>query len=66
MGNYHSKLRRIGCLKISIHGEEKRGQQTHRNIKRLKWFEINDLPNLPDGDKASMESKKQRVEYVKK
>ncbi|XP_048022912.1 uncharacterized protein LOC125253148 isoform X2 [Megalobrama amblycephala] len=68
MGNYHSKLRRAGCLEVSINGGKRRGQQPQRNVKRPKRFEINFLPNFPDGeDEASMESKrKEMVEEMKK
>ncbi|XP_016096511.1 uncharacterized protein, partial [Sinocyclocheilus grahami] len=68
MGNYRSKLRQTGCLEVSINGGKRRGQQPQRNIKRPKRFEINCLPNFPDGeDEASMESKrKEMVEDMKK
>ncbi|XP_016348820.1 uncharacterized protein LOC107693812 [Sinocyclocheilus anshuiensis] len=68
MGNYSSKLRRAGCLEVSINGGKRRGQQPQRNIKRPKRFEVNFLPNFPDGeDEASMESKrKEMVEDMKK
>ncbi|XP_059423204.1 uncharacterized protein LOC132157978 [Carassius carassius] len=68
MGNYRSKLRRAGCLEVSINGGKRRGLQPQRNIKRPKRFEINFLPNFPDGeDEASMESKrKEMVEEMKK
>lgn len=68
MGNYRSKLRRAGCLEVSINGGKRRGQQPQRNVKRPKRFEINFLPNFPDGeDEASMESKrKEMVEEMKK
>ncbi|XP_067276272.1 uncharacterized protein [Pseudorasbora parva] len=47
---------------------KRRGQQPQRNVKRPKRFEINFLPNFPDGeDEASMESKrKEMVEEMKK
>jgi hypothetical protein len=68
MGNYRSKLRRAGCLEVSINGGKRRGLQPQRNVKRPKRFEINFLPNFPDGeDEASMESKrKEMVEDMKK
>ncbi len=68
MGNYRSKLRRAGCLEVSINGGKRRGQQPQRNIKRPKRSEINFLPNFPDGeDETSMESKrKEMVEDMKK
>ncbi|XDV22688.1 hypothetical protein PO909_027534 [Leuciscus waleckii] len=68
MGNYRSKLRRAGCLEVSINGGKRRGLQPERNTKRPKRFEINFLPNFPDGeDEASMESKrKEMVEDMKK
>uniref|UniRef100_A0A8C2CVT6 Uncharacterized protein n=1 Tax=Cyprinus carpio TaxID=7962 RepID=A0A8C2CVT6_CYPCA len=68
MGNYRSKLRRAGCLEVSINGGKRRGQQPQRNIKRPKMSGINFLPNFPDGeDETSMESKrKEMVEDMKK
>lgn len=43
-------------------------EEPQRNVKRPKRFEINFLPNFPDGeDEASMESKrKEMVEEMKK
>ncbi len=68
MGNYRSKLRRAGCLEVSINGGKRRGQQPQRNFKTPKRSEINFLPNFPDGeDETSMEStRKEMVEDMKK
>ncbi|XP_056606334.1 uncharacterized protein LOC130424571 [Triplophysa dalaica] len=68
MGNYRSKLRRAGCLDVSINAGKRRGQQPQKSIKKSKRYEINFLPNFPEGeDETSMESKrKEIVEEMKK
>lgn len=60
MGNYRTKL----CRAVN---QGKRGKTPQRRIKRPKRFEINYLPNFPDGeDETSMESKqKELVEEMK-
>lgn len=67
MGNYRTKLRRAGCTDVAVNQGKRRGETPQRRIKRPKRFEINYLPNFPDGeDENSMESKqKELVEEMK-
>lgn len=68
MGNYRTKLRRAGCTDVASNQGKRKGQAPQRSIKRPKRFEVNFLPNFPDGeDETSMESKrKELVEEMKK
>lgn len=68
MGNYRTKLRRAGCTDVAVNGGKRKGQAPLRSVKRPKRFEVNFLPNFPDGeDETSMESKrKELVEEMKK
>ncbi|XP_051802174.1 sterile alpha motif domain-containing protein 3-like isoform X1 [Acanthochromis polyacanthus] len=68
MGNYRTKLRRAGCTDVTVNQGKRKGQAPQRGIKRPKRFEINFLPNFPDGeDETSMEFKrKELVEEMKK
>ncbi|XP_010772848.1 sterile alpha motif domain-containing protein 3 [Notothenia coriiceps] len=68
MGNYRTKLRRAGCNDVAINEGKRKGQAPQRPFKRPKRFEVNFLPNLPDGeDETSMESKiTELVEEMKK
>ncbi|KAM9354907.1 sterile alpha motif domain-containing protein 3-like [Pholidichthys leucotaenia] len=68
MGNYRNKMRRAGCTDVAVNQGKRKGQVPQRSIKRPKRFEINFLPNFPDGeDEISMESKrKELVEEMKK
>ncbi|XP_068566737.1 sterile alpha motif domain-containing protein 3-like [Cebidichthys violaceus] len=68
MGNYRTKLRRAGCTDVAVNGGKRKGQTPPRSVKRPKRFEINFLPNFPEGeDETSMESKrKELVEEMKK
>lgn len=68
MGNYRTKLRRAGCTDVAVNERKRKGQAPHTSIKRPKRFEINFLPNFPDGeDETSTESKrKELVEEMRK
>ncbi|KAM9318835.1 uncharacterized protein KZ484_023145 isoform 2-T2 [Pholidichthys leucotaenia] len=68
MGDYRNKMRRAGCTDVAVNQGKRKGQVPQRSIKRPKRFEINFLPNFPDGeDEISMESKrKELVEEMKK
>ncbi|KAM4592885.1 sterile alpha motif domain-containing protein 3-like [Odontesthes bonariensis] len=68
MGNYRTKLRRAGCTDVAVNERKRKGQAPHTSIKRPKRFEINFLPNFPDGeDETSIESKrKELVEEMRK
>ncbi|KAJ8352112.1 hypothetical protein SKAU_G00235880 [Synaphobranchus kaupii] len=68
MGNYRSKLRRAGCTDVAVNDGKTKDQTPQRSVKRPKRFEINFLPNFPDGeDETSMECKrKDLVEEMKK
>lgn len=68
MVNYRTKLRWAGCADVAINQGQRKGQAPQRSIQRTKWFEINFLPNFPDGeDETSMESKrKELLEEMKK
>ena len=68
MGNYRTKLRRAGCTDVAVNDGKRKDQTPQRSVKRPKRFEINFLPNFPDGeDETSMECKrKDLVEEMKK
>lgn len=68
MGNYRSKLRRAGCTDVLVNSVKRGSQDSPRNVKKPKRFEINFLPNMPSGEnESSMESKRlEIVEEMKK
>ncbi|XP_059366263.1 sterile alpha motif domain-containing protein 3-like [Carassius carassius] len=68
MGNYRSKLRRAGCTDVLVNSMKRGSQDSPRNVKKPKRFEINFLPNMPSGEnESSMESKRlEIVEEMKK
>ncbi|KAK9517351.1 hypothetical protein VZT92_025296 [Zoarces viviparus] len=68
MGNYRTKLSRAGCTDVAVNGGKRKGQAPPRSVKRPKRFEINFLPNFPEGeDENTMESKRiELVEELKK
>ncbi|GAA6094124.1 sterile alpha motif domain-containing protein 3-like isoform X1 [Tachysurus ichikawai] len=68
MGNYRSKLRRAGCTDVLVNSMKRGSQDSPRNVKKPKRFEINFLPNMPSGEsESSMESNRlEIVEEMKK
>lgn len=54
MGNYGSKLRRVGFHEVAVNsGKRSRNEHPHANIRRPKTAEVNFLPNFPKGEEAS-------------
>ncbi|KAJ8287164.1 hypothetical protein GJAV_G00048360 [Gymnothorax javanicus] len=63
MGNFRTKLRRAGCTDVAVNGGKRKDQTPQRSVKRPKRFEINFLPNFPDGeDETSLESKRKELQ----
>ncbi|XP_048859457.1 uncharacterized protein LOC125726959 [Brienomyrus brachyistius] len=73
MGNYRSKLRKAGCLDVSVNGGRRgkyspEGQPPKQNIKKPRRDERNYLPDFPLGkDKISLEKDRELlVEEMRK
>ncbi|XP_058258212.1 uncharacterized protein LOC131361347 [Hemibagrus wyckioides] len=50
MGNYRTKLRKAGCAEVAINtGIKCTPQMASKGLKRPKRYEVNYLPNLPEG-----------------
>jgi len=56
IGNYRTKLRQAGCTDVVVNGGKRKGQASPRSVKKPKWFEINFLPNFPEGGDEHMDS----------
>lgn len=69
MGNYRTKLRRAGCIEVGINGGKQGSPETvSRGLKRPKRFEVNYLPDVPEGqNEDSLEAARNLlVEEMKK
>ncbi|XP_041868462.1 uncharacterized protein LOC121657140 [Melanotaenia boesemani] len=69
MGNYRTKLRKAGCAEVAINAGIRRTPQVGaKGLKRPKRFEVNYLPNLPEGqNKDGLEAeRKLLVEEMRK
>lgn len=69
MGNYRGKLKRAGCMEVAINaGKGGRPQMAAQGIKRAKRYEVNYLPDIPEGqNENSLEAeRKLLVEEMKK
>lgn len=68
MGNYRTKLRRAGCSDVAISGAKRGKEDSLKSLRRPKRFEINFLPNFPQGeDENTLEYKrKELVDEMKK
>lgn len=71
MGNYRSKLRRLGCPKLDVNSLKRK--QAHertpsKNVKKPRKAEVNYLPPLPHGEtEESLETERlQLLDEVKK
>uniref|UniRef100_A0A8D0CTD9 Sterile alpha motif domain containing 3 n=1 Tax=Sander lucioperca TaxID=283035 RepID=A0A8D0CTD9_SANLU len=50
MGNYRTKLRKAGCAEVAINrGKKGAPEMASKSLKRPKRFEVNYLPDLPEG-----------------
>ncbi|XP_035855753.1 uncharacterized protein LOC116041408 isoform X2 [Sander lucioperca] len=69
MGNYRTKLRKAGCAEVAINrGKKGAPEMASKGLKRPKRFEVNYLPDLPEGqneDRLEVE-RKLLVEEMKK
>ncbi|XP_039676775.1 uncharacterized protein LOC120571757 [Perca fluviatilis] len=69
MGNYRTKLRKAGCAEVAINqGKKGAPGMASKGLKRPKRFEVNYLPDLPEGqneDRLEVE-RKLLVEEMKK
>ncbi|XP_062849580.1 uncharacterized protein LOC134311859 [Trichomycterus rosablanca] len=69
MGNYRTKLRKAGFIEVAINGsKEVAPQMASRGLKRPKRYEVNYLPDLPNGqNEDTLEAeRKLLVEEMKK
>lgn len=69
MGNYRTKLRRAGCIEVGINGGKQGApEMASRGLKRPKRYEVNYLPELPEGqNEDNLEAqRKLLVEEMKK
>ncbi|XP_039627313.1 uncharacterized protein LOC120540542 [Polypterus senegalus] len=73
MGNYRNKMRRAGCIEVSINAGKRSqnnpdNESPHSGIKRPKRAEVNFLPNFPKGENStSLEClREQIIEELKK
>lgn len=69
MGNYRTKLRKAGCAEVAINtGIKCAPQMASKGLKRPKRYEVNYLPNLPEGqNEDGLEAeRKLLVEEMKK
>ncbi|XP_051984339.1 uncharacterized protein LOC127644923 [Xyrauchen texanus] len=69
MGNYRTKLRKAGCAEIAINrGKKGAPEMASKGLKRPKRFEVNYLPDLPEGqNEDGLEAeRKLLVEEMKK
>lgn len=50
MGNYRGKLKRVGCIEVAINAGKRGGSQmASKGLKRNKRYEVNYLPDIPEG-----------------
>lgn len=69
MGNYRGKLKRAGCIEVAINAGKGGGpQMAPKGLKRHKRYEVNYLPNIPEGQSEDgLEAERQLlVEEMKK
>lgn len=69
MGNYRTKLRKAGCIEVVINGGKQGApEMASKGLKRPKRYEVNYLPDLPEGqNEDSLEAeRKLLVEEMKK
>lgn len=68
MGNYRTKLRHAGCTDVALSGAKRASEGSLKSVRRPKRFEINFLPDFPQGeDDHTLEDKrKELVEEMKK
>lgn len=69
MGNYRGKLKRAGCIEVAINAGKGGGpQMASKGLKRPKRYEVNYLPDIPEGQSEdSLEAaRKLLVEEMKK
>lgn len=69
MGNYRGKLKRAGCIEVAINARKGgRPQMASKGLKRPKRYEVNYLPDIPEGQSEdSLEAeRKLLVEEMKK
>lgn len=69
MGNYRTKLRKAGCVEVGVNGGKQGGPgMASKSLKRPKRYEVNYLPDLPEGhNEDTLEvARKLLVEEMKK
>ncbi|XP_055032097.1 sterile alpha motif domain-containing protein 3-like [Misgurnus anguillicaudatus] len=70
MANYRTKLRKCGCSDVAVEGKRgaEAGSAFRRSIKKPRRFEVNFLPNFPNGENEDSQEclRKELVEEMKK